>query len=75
MKDNDHLTLDEMITSIKWCHGILGGGSCEGCPNLVFGTLGTFGIDYLGECRCDIELEAMRYLETMRGGDGDGTGK
>lgn len=72
MKQNDHLTLDELITSIKWCHGILGGYSCEGCPNLVFGTL---GIDGTGKCRCDINLEALRVLESMRGGDWDGAGK
>lgn len=72
MKDNDHLTLDELITSIKWCHGILGGDSCQGCPNLKLGTLRPYG---LGKCRCDISLEAMRVLEAMRGGDGDGTGK
>ena len=72
MKENKHLTLDELITSIKWCHGILGGDSCTGCPNLVFGTL---GLDGLGKCRCDVSLEAMRFLEAMRGGDADGAGK
>lgn len=72
MKDNDHLTLDELITSIKWCHGIIGEDSCEGCPNLVPGTLGP---DRFGKCRCDINMEVLRVLEAMRGGDGDGTGK
>lgn len=72
MKENDHLTLDELITSLKWCHGILGGDSCEGCPNLVFGTLRPDG---LGKCRFDTNLEVLRVLEAMRGGDGDGTGK
>ena len=71
MKKNDHLTLDELITSIKMCKGILGGG-CEGCPNLVPGTLLSDGF---GKCRCDIDLEVLRVLEAMRGGDGDGTGK
>ena len=73
MKENKHLTLDELITSIKWCHGILGGDTCNGCPNLKPGTLSDF--DDLGKCRCDITLEAMRFLEAMRGGDGDGAGK
>lgn len=72
MKDNDHLTLDELITSIKWRHGILGGDSCDGCPNLVPGTL---GIDGFGECLCDTDLETIRILEAMRGGEGDVTGK
>lgn len=72
MKENDHLTLDELITSLKWCHGILGGDSCEGCPNLVLGTLRPDG---LGKCRFDIKMEVLRVLEAMRGGDGDGTGK
>lgn len=72
MKDNDHLTLDELITSIKWCHGILGGDSCEGCPNLVPGTLRPDG---MGKCRCKTDFEVLRFLEAMRGGDGDGTGK
>lgn len=72
MKENDHLTLDELITSIKWCYGILGGDSCEGCPNLVLGTLRPDGC---GKCRCDTGLETIRILEAMRGGDGDGTGK
>ena len=70
MKDNDHLTLDELITSIKRCKGILGGG-CEGCPNLFPGTV-SFDV---GECLFDITLEALRFREAMRGGDGDGTGK
>ena len=73
MKDNDHLTLDELITSIKWCHGILGGDTCEGCPNLKPGTFRDF--DGFGSCRCDVSLEALRFLEAMRGGDGDGKGK
>ena len=72
MKENDHLTLDELITSIKWCHGILGGDSCEGCPNLVLGTLRPDG---LGKCRFGTDLEVLRFLEAMRGGDGDGKGK
>ena len=72
MKDNDHLTLDELITSIKWCHGILGGDTCEGCPNLVPGTLLPDGF---GKCRRAIDLEVLRVLEAMRGGDGDGKGK
>ena len=73
MKDNDHLTLDELITSIKWCHGILGGDTCDGCPNLKPGTFRDF--DGFGSCRCDVSLEALRFLEAMRGGDGDGKGK
>ena len=72
MKENERLTIDELITSIKWCHGILGGDSCEGCPNLVPGTLRPDGI---GKCRFDINMEVLRVLEAMRGGDGDGTGK
>ena len=72
MKDNDHLTLDEPITSTKWCRGILVGDSCEGCPYLGFGTL---GLDGLGKCRCGNNMEALRYLEAMRGGGVDGTGK
>lgn len=72
MKENDHLTLDELITSIKWCHGTLGGDSCDGCPNLALGTLRPDG---LGKCRRDTTLEALRFLEAMRGGDGDGKGK
>ena len=72
MKENERLTIDELITSIKWCHGILGGDSCKGCPNLELGTLRPYG---LGKCRCDITMEAIRFLESMRGGDGDGTGK
>ena len=71
MKENEHLTLDELITSIKWCNAMLGGDSCEGCPNLVPGTV-SFDV---GECRFDITLEALRFLEAMRGGDGDGKGK
>lgn len=72
MKHNDHLTLDELITSIKWCHGVIGGYSCKGCPNLKLGTLRPDG---LGKCRCDIYLETIRVLEAVRGGDLDGTGK
>ena len=72
MKENERLTIDELITSLKWCHGIIGEDSCEGCPNLVPGTL---GLDGFGSCRFDINMEVLRVLEAMRGGDGDGTGK
>lgn len=72
MKENERLTIEELITSIKWCHGILGGDSCEGCPNLVPGTLAPDGF---GKCRFDINMEVLRVLEAMRGGDGDGKGK
>ena len=72
MKENERLTIDALLTSIKWCHGILGGDSCQVCPNLELGTLRPDG---LGKCRCDIYLETIRVLEAVRGGDGDGTGK
>lgn len=72
MKENDHLTIESLLTSIKLCHGILGGDSCKGCPNLKIGTLRP---DVLGKCRCDIYLETIRVLEAVRGGDLDGTGK
>lgn len=58
----EHLTVEELLTSLKYCKGDLGGDTCLGCPNAVPGSA-----DREGFCRCRLDLkdEAIRVLETM----------
>lgn len=67
MRD-EHLTLEELITSIKHCYGELGVDSCEGCPNLVPGSIGKNGLRGVGECRFSTTSESIRILEAVRDG-------
>ncbi len=59
---NEHLTLEEMLISMKYCKGYLGGDSCEGCPNAVPGSKSEYG---LCECRFDLKDEVIHALESM----------
>lgn len=63
--NEEHLTLEELITSINYCLGNLGGSSCNGCPNLVPGSIREYG---LGVCRCNTTEETLRVLEAVRDG-------
>lgn len=55
-----NLTAEDLLTSLKYCMGDLGGNSCNGCPNAVPGTE-----DQNGMCKCRFNLnrEMIRFLE------------
>lgn len=55
-----NLTAEDLLTSLKYCIGDLGGNSCNGCPNAVPGTE-----DQNGMCKCRFNLnrEMIRFLE------------
>lgn len=59
---NEHLTLEELVTSIKYCKGDLGGRSCLGCPNEIPGSGNPGG---LSDCRFDLKDEVIRALEAV----------
>ena len=55
-----NLTAEELLTSLKYCMGELGGDSCNGCPNAVPGTEGRDG---MCKCRFNLNYEMIRFLE------------
>lgn len=58
----EHLTREELLTSLKYCKGHIGGRSCKGCPNAVPGTE-----DSGGFCRCRVDTyeEMIYFLEKL----------
>lgn len=57
---NDHLTPAELLTTLKYCRGDLGGRGCIGCPNAVPGSEGD---DIMCECRYSTTGEIIHLLE------------
>ncbi len=57
-----HLTLEDLLTSLKFCKGYLG-EACKGCPNAVPGTED----EETGwcECRVDTTDEVIWHLEQL----------
>lgn len=58
----EHLTVQELLTSLRQCKSYIGGDSCTGCPNAVPGTEDDYGFC---RCRFDIYDEAIRVLESL----------
>ena len=60
----EHLTAEELLTSLKWCKGYIGNDrdSCEGCPNAVPGTEDTDGFC---QCRVNTYDEMIHILEKI----------
>jgi hypothetical protein len=58
----EHLTVEELLISMKYCKGELGGDSCEGCPNAVPGSKDKEGFC---QCRFDLKDEIIRVLESV----------
>lgn len=58
----EHLTVQELLISLKYCKGILGGSGCAGCPNAIPGTEDKYGM-----CKCQFETtdEVIRLLESI----------
>lgn len=55
-----NLTAEELLTSMRYCMGDLGGATCEGCPNAVPRTEDRNGFC---ECRFNLDREMIRFLE------------
>lgn len=58
----EHLTMQELLDSLKQCKGYIGGDSCKGCPNAIPGTEDKDGFC---QCRFDTKDEMIHLLETM----------
>ena len=58
----EHLTPEELLTSLKYCMGYIGGDSCTGCPNAIPGSE-----DKDGFCKCRFKTrdEMIHILETI----------
>lgn len=59
---DEHLTVEEVLTSLKYCKGDLGGDTCLGCPNAVPGSEDKDGFC---QCRFNLQGEAIRALESV----------
>ena len=55
-----HLTAEELLEALRYCHGELGGEGCIGCPNAVPGSE-----DRMGMCKCRVSIskEMIHFLE------------
>lgn len=58
----EHLTMEELLTSLKYCKGQLGGDTCIGCPNAVPGSEDRDGFC---QCRFDKDAEMIHLLESI----------
>lgn len=57
-----NLTAEEILTSMKYCMGELGGNSCTGCPNAIEGSENENGMCI---CRFNLHQEMIRFLESL----------
>lgn len=55
----EHLTIEELLTTLKHCMGYIGGDSCIGCPNAIHETADKDGFC---QCRFKKEDEMIRIL-------------
>jgi hypothetical protein len=58
----EHLTVAELLATLKQCKGYAGGDTCVGCPNAVPGTEDKDGFC---QCRFDTYDETIRILESL----------
>lgn len=58
----EHLTKEEILVSLKYCKGDLGGSGCTGCPNAIPGTEDKYG---MCKCRFNLQDEMIRMLESI----------
>lgn len=58
----EHLTVEELLTSLKYCMGYIGGDSCIGCPNAITETADKDGFC---QCRFKTQDETIRILEAI----------
>lgn len=55
-----NLTAEELLTSLKYCMGELGGSKCTGCPNSIAGSENASGMCI---CRFHLQKEMIGFLE------------
>lgn len=58
----EHLSIEELLTSLKYCKRVVGSQGCDGCPNAVPGTENDFG---LCKCRFNTDDEVIHLLESI----------
>lgn len=58
---NEHLSVEELLTALKFCNGYMGGSTCVGCPNAASDP----DVNGLCGCRFDTTDEVIRLLETI----------
>lgn len=58
----EHLTVEELLASLKHCMGYIGGDSCIGCPNAIPETADRDGFC---QCRFKTQDEMIHVLESM----------
>ena len=59
---NEHLTVKDLLLSLKYFRGDLGGSGCVGCTNAIPGTEDKYG---MCECRFNTADEMIRLLESI----------
>lgn len=59
---NEHLSVEDLLISLKFCRGDLGGSGCIGCPNAVPDTEDAYG---MCKCRFDTTDEVIHLLESI----------
>ena len=59
---DEHLSMEEILISLKYCKGDLGGSGCVGCPNAIPGTENKYG---MCKCRFNTTDEVIRLLESI----------
>lgn len=59
---NEHLTMEELLTSLKYCMMEQGGDTCTGCPNAIPGSENRDGIC---QCRFNLYKEMIHFLESL----------
>jgi hypothetical protein len=59
---NEHLTVKDLLLSLKYCRGDFGGSVCVGCPNAIPGTEDKYG---MCKCRFNTTDEVIRLLESI----------
>ena len=58
----EHLTMQELLISLKQCKNYIGVDSCVGCPNAVPGSEDKDGFC---KCRFDTHDEMIHVLESI----------
>lgn len=58
----EHLTVEELLASLKQCMGYSGGDSCIGCPNAIPETADKHGFC---QCRFKTQDEMIHVLEAL----------
>lgn len=58
----NHLSMEELLISLKYCKGDLGGSGCTGCPCATPGTEDKYG---MCKCRFNLQDEMIHLLETL----------